>query len=92
MSEIGPIAINTVFDSMEKVKTYQASAPADSTILGDTAWCQYKIVDNELFVNGPICIFDGWYGTKDRVIEVNGILYYLGRTNKEIDLWTPNKG
>jgi len=92
MSEVGPIAINTIFDDIIKVKDYKKLAPADSTILGDVIWCRYKIVDTELFVNGDISIFDGWYGTKDRVVEVNGILYYLGRTNKEVDLWTPKKG
>jgi hypothetical protein len=92
MSEVGPIAINVTFDSMEKVKRYKELSPPNTTILGDTAWCQYKIVDEELVVSGNICIFNGWYCTKDRVVELDGIIYYLGRTNKEIDLWKPKKG
>jgi acyl-coenzyme A synthetase/AMP-(fatty) acid ligase len=92
MSEVGPIAINTVFDNLAKVKKYKNICPDNSSILGDNKWCNYKIVDHELCVNGDICVNDGWYATKDRVTEINGILFYQGRTNKEIDLWTPIKG
>ena len=92
MSEVGPIAINTRFDSMEKVKRYKAICPSDATILGDVAYCNFKIENNELYVNGEICIYDSWYATKDRVMVRDGILFYQGRTNKETDLWTPKKG
>jgi acyl-CoA synthetase (AMP-forming)/AMP-acid ligase II len=92
MSEIGPIAINTVFNSAEKIARYKQSAPNNATILGDVSWCQYKIVEEELVVKGTICVFDGWYYTKDRVVNSEGILYYLGRTNKNVDLWNPQKG
>jgi acyl-CoA synthetase (AMP-forming)/AMP-acid ligase II len=92
MTEVGPIAINTVFDNLEKVNKYKQLAPPDSALIGDVAWCQYQIVNQELLVKGPICVFDDWYSTKDRVVESSGILYYLGRTNKEVDLWTPRKG
>jgi len=91
MSEIGPIAINIVFDNMEKVKRYKELSPPNASILGNTAWCQYKIVDEELVVSGDICIFNGWYCTKDRVVDIEGTLYYLGRTNKELDLWESKK-
>ena len=92
MSEVGPIAINTVFDNLEKVKAYKNSCPANSSILGDNKWCDYKIIDQELHIKGDICISSDWYATRDRVVEVNGILFYQGRTNKDIDLWTSTKG
>lgn len=92
MSEIGPIAINTVFDSIDKVNFYKSLAPDSATILGNTFWCDYKIENSELIVKGDICIHDDWYATKDKVVNVNGILFYTGRTNVEVDLWTPKKG
>jgi acyl-coenzyme A synthetase/AMP-(fatty) acid ligase len=92
MSEIGPIAINTMFDSLEKVNSYKNICPIHTTILGDIAYCNYKIVDSELYVKGPISIYNDWYATKDKVIDKDGILFYQGRTNKEIDLFSPKKG
>lgn len=92
MSEIGPIAINTVFDNLDKVDTYKSMAPSNATILGDVPWCQYKIVNNELIVKGDISVYDDWYPTKDQVILIDNILFYTGRTNTEVDLWTPKKG
>lgn len=92
MSEVGPIAINTVFDNLEKVKKYKNICPSNASILGDNKWCDYKIVDQELHVSGDICINPGWYATRDRVIEIDNILFYQGRTNKDMDLWTLTKG
>ena len=92
MSEIGPIAINTVFDSLDKVDTYKSIAPQDATILGDVHWCQYKIVDGELVVKGDISIYNDWYPTKDQVVLIDNVLFYTGRTNTQVDLWSPKKG
>lgn len=92
MSEVGPIAINTTFRSMRDVSMYKNNAPENSTLLGSIAWCQYKIDNGELYIKGPISIFDDWYNTKDRVTVYQGALYYLGRSNTEIDLWNPKKG
>jgi len=92
MSEVGPVAINNVFKDIETVKKLKQSAPENSTILGSNKYCDYKIVNGELYVSGDICIYDDWYATKDRVLIQNDIIYYTGRTNKDIDLWTPQKG
>jgi hypothetical protein len=92
MSEVGPIAINTVFKSLSDVNMYKNNSPENSTLLGSIAWCQYKLINDELYVKGPISIFNDWYNTKDRVTVHNGALYYLGRSNTEIDLWNPKKG
>jgi acyl-CoA synthetase (AMP-forming)/AMP-acid ligase II len=91
MSEVGPIAINTLFDSIEKVMYYKSLCPTNATILGDVASCDIKLVNNELFVNGNISIYDDWYATKDKVVIIQDVLFYQGRTNKEIDLWNPIK-
>lgn len=92
MSEVGPIAINTRFDTLEKVAAYKKLCPDNATILGDISYCNFKIDNNELHIAGEICIYEGWYATKDSVTIKDGILFYQGRTNKEVDLWTPRKG
>lgn len=92
MSEVGPIAINIVFEDLDEVHYLKESAPANSTIMGRNKHCHYKVVNGELWVKGDICIYDGWYPTRDQVVVQNDILYYVGRTNKEIDIWNPQKG
>jgi acyl-coenzyme A synthetase/AMP-(fatty) acid ligase len=92
MSEIGPIAINTLFDNIEKVHYYKSLCPSNATILGDDALCDFKIINDELYVKGDISIYNDWHATKDKVISIQGILFYQGRTNKEVDLWNPIKG
>lgn len=91
MSEVGPIAISTLFDSIEKVMYYKSLCPNDATILGDVASCDTKLVNGELFVKGKISIYDNWYATKDKVVTKQAVFFYQGRTNKEIDLWNPIK-
>jgi acyl-CoA synthetase (AMP-forming)/AMP-acid ligase II len=92
MSEIGPIAINHVFDSMQEVRRIKAICPFVATVMGSNKDCEYKIENGELVVRGDICIYDDWYYTKDKVKEVEGVLFYLGRTNKEVDFDRPTKG
>jgi acyl-CoA synthetase (AMP-forming)/AMP-acid ligase II len=92
MSEVGPIAINTVFTSLAQVKAIKNISPPDSTLLGNTFWCDWKIVNNELIVRGDLSIFNGWYPTKDLVVMKDDFMFYQGRTNKDIDLWAPKKG
>lgn len=81
MSEVGPIAINTIFNSMDKINRYKRLCPIDYTILGDRKYCDYKVEnDGELSIRGAISIHgDNWYNTGDLVKEVNGILFYKGR-------------
>ena len=78
--------------TIDKVKRYKAICPSDATILGDVSYCDFKIKNDELYVAGDICIYDGWYATKDQVVARDGILFYQGRTNKKTDLWSPKKG
>lgn len=78
MSEIGPVAINTIFDSKEKINFYKEKVK-EGTILGDCFYCDIQINDGILYVKGPTCIIDGWLNTNDRVLKIDNILYYLGR-------------
>ena len=82
MSEIGPITINIEFDSMDKVQYVKERCPQDYTIMGDTYYCDWKIVDHVLYVKGPTCIYDDWFATGDVVaLDMGKRMYYLGRTN-----------
>jgi hypothetical protein len=92
MSEIGPIAINTVFKNLDEVYLHKSLTPDNATLLGDRYYCDIKIENQELIAKGDISIYDDWYYTKDKVLEIDNRLYYLGRTNKEIDLWKSIKG
>lgn len=80
MSEIGPITINIEFDSMDKVHYVKEQSIKDGTIMGDTFYCDWKIVDRELYVKGPTCIYDDWFATGDLVeTDSENRLYYKGR-------------
>lgn len=80
MSEIGPITINTIFDSKEKIESAKKQAPKDFTILGNTYYCDWKIVNNELYVKGPTCIHDDWFATGDIVtLDMFNRMFYYGR-------------
>ena len=86
MTEIGPIVINTVFDSIDKVREYRHHAIDGGTLMGDRCYCDYKIVDDELWVQGASCVYDGWYNSKDRVaINSAGHLYHMGRNSLAIN-------
>jgi acyl-coenzyme A synthetase/AMP-(fatty) acid ligase len=92
MSEIGPIAINHTFTSLDEVKAVKNICPENATLMGSNKQCEYKIENGELVVRGDICIYDDWYYTKDTVVEKEGFLFYTGRTNKEVDFDNPIKG
>lgn len=92
MSEIGPFAITHTFESMNEVRRVKEMCPPNVTILGNDKHCECKIDNQELVVKGDICIFDEWYPTKDKVIEIDKILFYSGRTNLGVDFSNPKKG
>ncbi|MGB5519935.1 MAG: AMP-binding protein [Gammaproteobacteria bacterium] len=80
MTEIGPITINTVFDTLDKVKQYREQALADAALLGDRYFCEYKIIDDELWVRGDVCVYEDWFNTHDLVaLNEEGAMYHLGR-------------
>jgi acyl-coenzyme A synthetase/AMP-(fatty) acid ligase len=82
MTEIGPITINATYRSLDDV--YEAkSRAANGTILGNTYYCDYKVINNELHVRGDISVYsDTWYATGD-IVDKNllGELFYIGRKN-----------
>jgi acyl-CoA synthetase (AMP-forming)/AMP-acid ligase II len=82
MTEIGPITINTIFDTLDKVKQYREQAVAEGTLMGSRYYCEYKIIDNELWVRGDVCVYDDWFNTHDLVaLNKHGAMYHLGRRN-----------
>lgn len=89
MSEIGPIAINKVFTDVDQVQEIRRD---NASVLGDRFYCDWGIDNDELIVKGDICVYDDWYHTKDGVYLDDGVVYYTGRIDKELDIWTPRKG
>jgi len=84
MTEIGPITINTVFDSLNKVVEYHAQAIAGASLLGDRFYCETKVEDGVLSVRGDCCVYKNWFCTGDQVVvNEHGAMYYLGRAKKE---------
>ena len=84
MTEIGPITINTVFDSLNKVVEYRAQAIAGASLLGDRFYCETKVEDGVLSVRGDCCVYKDWFCTGDQVVvNEHGAMYYLGRAKKD---------
>ncbi len=75
MSEIGPIAINKTFTEQDP-EAYDLPL---YTIIGDTTFCEVKIVRKELYVKGDICVYDDWFATGDIVKFEKGSYWYYGR-------------
>jgi len=80
MTEIGPCAINTVFETLDKVEEYKQ----ELTIVGDRFYCDTTVgPDGQLYVKGDISTYgDNWFATKDVVKEENNCYYYKSRLNK----------
>jgi acyl-CoA synthetase (AMP-forming)/AMP-acid ligase II len=79
MSEVGPITINTVFESIDKVDHYQKMLKS-SIILGDQVYCDTKIENGILYVKGPTCYKEGWLKTYDKVNKINQCFVFKGRS------------
>ena len=72
MTEVGPVAINSMFTPGMVVNNTES-------IMGDSVYCDTKIVNGELYVYGDICVYDDWFPTGDIVSIVDNTYYYLGR-------------
>ena len=72
MSEVGPVAINKTFKPGDTINHTES-------IMGDTTYCETKIVDGELHVYGDISVYDDWFATGDMVEYKDGSFWYLGR-------------
>ncbi len=80
MTEIGPVAINTIFDSPDKVQRYQQQALDTGSLMGDRYYCDYKIENGCLLVKAETCIYPDWFNTQDRIaLNSDGAMYHLGR-------------
>lgn len=80
MTEVGPCAINTVFPNIETVYEYKEHSVTNMTMLGNRAYLDWKLDNNELIVKGDICVYDDWFATNDLVFQnILGDLYYYGR-------------
>ena len=80
MSEIGPMVINIEIDSIEHIEYLKQRTPKSYTILGNAYWCDWKIVDHELYVKSDMCIEPGWFATGDIVaLDMGKRMYYKGR-------------
>lgn len=80
MSEIGPMVINIVIDKLGHVEHLKQITPEGCTILGNAYWCDWKIIDNELYVKSDMCIYNDWFATGDIVsLDTDNRMYYQGR-------------
>ena len=80
MSEIGPMVISIEIDNLDHVEYLKQRTPKSYTILGNSYWCDWKIVDHELYVKSNMCIHDGWFATGDVVaLDMGNRMYYQRR-------------
>lgn len=80
MSEIGPMVINIEIDNIEHIEYLKQRTPKDHTILGNSYWCDWKIVNNELYVKSNMCIESDWFATGDLIsLDNEERMYYQGR-------------
>ena len=75
MTEIGPVAINKTYSPGDVAVDH----PFGYTVLGDNFGCDWRIENEELWVHGDICTYNGWFATGDRVYCDDHILYFIGR-------------
>lgn len=79
MSEIGPVAINHVFHTVEEIDAY-SQYNMEGTPIGSRAYCDWQLIDGILHVSGDIVCRPGWLNTGDRVgVAASGMLYHNGR-------------
>ena len=81
MSEVGPITINSTFDSKSDLDYYKNLSTG--TILGDKFYTEWKIEDGVLYVKGDLVYKSGWLRTGDLVVANRGVLFYLGRESSK---------
>jgi acyl-CoA synthetase (AMP-forming)/AMP-acid ligase II len=73
LTEAGPLIINHTFYK-EDYDVFNHGVP-----LGTNAWCETKIVDGELFLQGNNVATEGWLATGDCVYLKDGWFMYQGR-------------
>lgn len=76
MTEAGPPAIGHIFKMNDDLSVFDNGFP-----VGSHAFCETKIIDNELWLKGPIVNKTDWFQTGDCFKHVNGFYYYTGRVS-----------
>jgi acyl-coenzyme A synthetase/AMP-(fatty) acid ligase len=74
MTEAGPIIINHRYLPGEDLTSH-----ATGVVLGDTYWCDYKIINGELYLKGACINVDDWLATGDCVEQLGPWMFYKGR-------------
>ena len=80
MTEVGPCAINASIKHVGDIEKYYPNKINGLTLLGDNFYCDHKIIKDQLYVKGDICVYDDWFATGDKVAKnAVGDYYYVGR-------------
>ena len=82
MTEIGPVAINeTIKPSDAKVKDLKIGKKT-LTLMGNKVFSETKIIQDELYVRGDICVYEEWFATGDIVKSENKRFWFHSRKNE----------
>ena len=79
MSEIGPVAINETFTPSSLEAKDMDIDGRTCTLMGNEIFAETKIIKDELYVKGDICVYDEWFATGDVVKFHNERYWYYGR-------------
>jgi acyl-CoA synthetase (AMP-forming)/AMP-acid ligase II len=74
LTEAGPIILNHTFNKTSDLSVYD-----HGVVLGNTTWCEYKIIDGELFLKGNSVNTNDWLATGDCVEKKDNWILYRGR-------------
>lgn len=74
LTEAGPVIINHKFIDNQELEVFDIGVP-----IGSTVWCDYKIIDNELYLKGDEINTKEWLLTGDCVELINEWFFYRGR-------------
>ena len=78
MTEAGPVIINHSFKSNKGIDELYSKG-AGWHFLGTNCLCDFKIIDNELYLSGKNICSDGFLKTGDRVKQIGDGFYFGGR-------------
>jgi hypothetical protein len=76
LTQAGPIIINHIFTSKKELTIFDQGVP-----LGSTIYCDYKLVNDELFLKGSCVSNQDWLQTDDCIFVKNGWFFYSGRVS-----------
>ena len=50
--------------------------------MGNKTYIDTKIINNQLYVKGEICVFDDWFATGDKVKKIDDNFWFDKRIDK----------